>query len=165
MVHLRLSYMHSDNGWIFLTCRNRRLWFIPGITSSCVVPTDINTEDMSVQHDRETSSSAAWLTTTCTNAAWYEPRIQSTPAPFQCAGKIWKVWLDYIYLIFLRLMVSVNVKGSWVCYAWDLRDHYVNIIDPSAGRADDDFIKMVHSNTIKLLEHSIVYTISNMFRS
>ena len=26
-------------------------------------------EDMSVQHDRETSSSAAWLTTTCTNAA------------------------------------------------------------------------------------------------
>ena len=62
-------------------------------------------------------------------------------------------------------MVSVNVKGSWVCYAWDLRDHYVNIIDPSAGRADDDFIKMVHSNTIQLLEHSIVYTISNMFRS
>ena len=45
-------------------------------------------------------------------------------------------------------MVSVNVKGSWVYYAWDLRDHYVNIIDPSAGRADDDFIKMVHSNTI-----------------
>jgi len=61
-------------------------------------------------------------------------------------------------------MLPVNVKGSWVYYAWDLRDHYVNIIDPSAGRADDDFIKMVHSNTIKLLEHSIVYTISNMFR-
>jgi len=34
MVHLRLSCMHSDNGWIFLICRNRRLWFIPGITSS-----------------------------------------------------------------------------------------------------------------------------------
>ncbi|RLN00962.1 hypothetical protein C2845_PM06G05830 [Panicum miliaceum] len=61
------------------------------------------------------------------------------------------------------LMVPVNVKGTWVCYAWDLRDRFVNIIDQTAGRTDEDFIKMIHSNTIKVLEQTIFYSISNLF--
>jgi len=57
MVHLRLSCMHSDNGWIFLICRNRRLWFIPGITSSSLCKNTLLENLLKTQHIHENLAS------------------------------------------------------------------------------------------------------------
>ncbi|CAN6334680.1 unnamed protein product [Urochloa humidicola] len=61
------------------------------------------------------------------------------------------------------IMVPINANGTWSCYVWDLRDHYVNIIDPSAGNVGDDFVLMLHYSAIKLMEQCLENSVRNLF--
>ena len=60
-------------------------------------------------------------------------------------------------------MVPAKCNGAWACYAWDMKDHIANIIDPSAGQIDEDFIVMMHSSTIRLLGLCLSYCVANLF--
>jgi hypothetical protein len=63
----------------------------------------------------------------------------------------------------MQLFVPVQVKAVWWCYALDLRENTVFIIDPCVDNQDSDYVLSKHHGTVSLVLDSLKLTIMNLF--
>jgi hypothetical protein len=63
----------------------------------------------------------------------------------------------------MQMFVPVQGKGAWWCYALDLRDNTLFIIDPSVDNHDSDYVLSKHHGTINLVLDSLKSTIQSLF--
>jgi hypothetical protein len=63
----------------------------------------------------------------------------------------------------MQMFVPVQGKGVWWCYAIDLRENTVFIIDPSIENNDNNYIIGKHNGTINLVLSCLKSTLLYLF--
>jgi hypothetical protein len=61
------------------------------------------------------------------------------------------------------MFIPVQIQGAWWCYAIDLKEHKVFIIDPTTVGVDKACVGHKHRGTIKVILDSVKGTISTLF--